>query len=174
MALALAAVAVLIQTIALGAFPWLGLMLAATFCLYGFLRKTIPVGPTQGFLIETGILALPCWPRSTGSSRKAWRASAATPSDTLMLIGCGVMTATALILFAASIRRIRYSTAGLLQYISPSLVFLTAVFVFGEHLDVWKLASFIIIWVALAIFSISALRDERSRRRSEEPEPEPV
>ncbi len=173
-ALALAAVAVLIQTIALGAFPWLGLMLAATFCLYGFLRKTIPVGPTQGFLIETGILALPMlatqyWLFTQGMARFG-----SSTTDTLMLIGCGVMTATALILFAASIRRIRYSTAGLLQYISPSLVFLTAVFVFGEHLDVWKLASFIIIWLALAIFSISALRDERSRRRSEEPEPEPV
>jgi chloramphenicol-sensitive protein RarD len=91
-----------------------------------------------------------------------------------MLLGCGVLTAGALLFFAESLKRIRYSTAGILQYISPSLVFLTAVFVFGEHLDVWKLASFIIIWVALAIFSISALRDERSRRRSEEPEPEPV
>ena len=49
-----------------------------------------------------------------------------------MLMGCGVMTAASLMLFAASIRRIRYSTAGILQYISPSLVFLTAVFIFGE------------------------------------------
>ena len=72
-------------------------------------------------------------------------------------------------LFAASIRRIRYSTAGLLQYISPSLVFLTAVFVFGEHLDVWKLTSFLVIWLALAIYSVSAIRDERNRRLEIEP-----
>ena len=58
-ALALATVAVLIQTWALGHVPWLGLMLASTFCLYGFLRKTIPVGPTQGFLVETAIVTPP-------------------------------------------------------------------------------------------------------------------
>jgi chloramphenicol-sensitive protein RarD len=86
-----------------------------------------------------------------------------------MLIGCGVMTAVSLMLFAASIRRIRYSTAGILQYISPSLVFLTAVFVFGEPMDAVKLASFVIIWVALVIFSVAAIRDERIRRQEMEP-----
>jgi chloramphenicol-sensitive protein RarD len=84
-----------------------------------------------------------------------------------MLMGCGVMTAVSLMLYAASIRRIRYSTAGLLQYISPSLVFLTAVFIFGEQMNVLKLVSFVIIWIALAIFSWTALRDERLRREAE-------
>jgi len=81
--------------------------------------------------------------------------------DTLMLMGCGVVTSASLILFAAAIKRIRYSTAGLMQYISPSLVFLTAVFVFGEPMDKWKLASFVLIWTALAVFTISALREGR-------------
>ena len=163
-ALALTVIAVLIQTLALGAFPWLGLMLASSFSLYGFLRKTVPVGPTQGFFIEVAVMALPLlgvqmWLVSRGEAHFG-----ATRFDTLMLMGCGVLTATALILFAASIRRIRYSTAGLLQYISPSLVFLTAVFVFGEVLSIWKLVSFIAIWIALAVFSVAALRDERNRR----------
>lgn len=168
-ALGLAAIAVLIQTVALGAFPWLGLMLASTFCLYGFLRKTIPVGPTQGFLIEVSIIALPMVGAQMWLASRGEAYFGSTHFDTLMLMGCGVMTAAALVLFTASIRRIRYSTAGLLQYISPSLVFLTAVFVFGEHLDVWKLTSFVIIWLALAIFSVSALRDERNRRLEIEP-----
>ena len=73
------------------------------------------------------------------------------------------MTSAALILFTAAIRRIRYSTAGLMQYISPSLVFLTAVFVFGEPMDRWKLISFILIWIALLIFTVSALREDRGR-----------
>ena len=68
-------------------------------------------------------------------------------------------------LFAVAIKRIRYSTAGLMQYISPSLVFLTAVFVFDEPMDGWKLSSFIIIWIALAIYTISALREDRLRRQ---------
>lgn len=168
-ALGLAAFAVLLQTYALGHVPWLGLMLASTFCLYGFLRKTIPVGPTQGFLIEVGIVTLPLlgaqwWLYSRGEAHFG-----TSSFDTLMLMGCGVMTAAALMLYTASIRRIRYSTAGLLQYISPSLVFLTAVFIFGEPMTPLKLASFVIIWSALAIFSVSALRDERNRRRDAEP-----
>ena len=164
MALGLAAIAVLVQTIAAGVFPWLGLMLAATFCLYGFLRKTIPVGPTQGFFIEVAIIALPMLAAEAWLGSQGLQRFGANTFDTLMLIGCGVMTAMSLMLFTASIRRLRYSTAGLLQYISPSLVFLTAVFVFGEHLDVWKLVSFALIWLALVIFSVAAIRDERSRR----------
>jgi chloramphenicol-sensitive protein RarD len=168
-ALGLATVAVVIQTVALGHFPWLGIMLATTFCLYGFLRKTIPVGPVQGFFIEVTIIALPLagaqsWLVSRGEAHFG-----GTAFDTLMLMGCGVMTALSLMLFAASLRRLRYSTAGLLQYISPSLVFLTAVFIFGEPLSMVKLASFVIIWIALAIFSISALRDERNRRLDVDP-----
>ncbi len=163
-AIGLAAVAVLVQTFAAGVFPWLGVMLATTFCLYGFLRKTIPVGPTQGFLIETGIIAIPMllaelWLASRGEARFGGNVF-----DTTMLMGCGALTASSLVLFTASLKRIRYSTAGLLQYISPSLVFLTAVFIFGEPMDKWKLLSFVIIWMALAIFSVSTIRGERSRR----------
>jgi len=167
-ALGFASVAVLIQTAALGHFPWLGLMLAVTFCLYGFLRKTVPVGPTQGFFIEVAIAALPLagaqfWLFSKGETHFG-----STVFDTSMLIGCGVMTAASLMLYASSIRRIRYSTAGLLQYISPSLVFLTAVFVFGEPLNTLKLVSFVIIWIGLAIFSLATIRDERNRRQAAE------
>ncbi len=168
-ALGLAVMAVAIQTVSAGVFPWLGLMLASSFCVYGFLRKTIDVGPTQGFLIEVAILALPMlgvqfWLASRGQAYFG-----ATDYDTVMLMGCGALTAAALMLFAASIKRIRYSTAGLLQYLSPSLVFLTAVFIFGERLDTWKLISFAIIWLALAIYSFSALRNERNRRQEAEP-----
>jgi chloramphenicol-sensitive protein RarD len=167
-ALLLALVAVLIQTFAAGVFPWLGLMLATTFCLYGFLRKTIAVGPTQGFFIEVCIIAIPLllmqfWLVSRGEAHFG-----GTASDTLLLMGCGVMTTTALVFFALSIKLLRYSTAGLLQYISPTLVFLTAVFVFGEPMDKWKLLSFVVLWIGLAIYSWSALRDERNRRRETE------
>jgi chloramphenicol-sensitive protein RarD len=169
LALALAVLAVLIQTVALGTVPWLGLMLASTFCLYGFLRKTIPVGPTQGFFIEVAIISGPLFLAQLWLWAKGEAHFGATGFDTIMLMGCGAMTAAALILFTASVRRLRYSTAGLLQYISPSLVFLTAVFIFGEDLNVWKAASFVIIWIGLAIFSIAAIRDERSRRAADTP-----
>jgi len=164
LAIGLAAIGVAIQSVASGVVPWLGLTLGATFCLYGFIRKTVNVGAVEGFFIETLLIAVPmiaaeAWLFSKG---EAWFGSA--PYDTIMLMGCGVMTAAALMLFAAAIKRIRYSTAGLMQYISPSLVFLTAIFVFREPMDGWKLASFVIVWVALAIFTVSAVREDRSRR----------
>ena len=164
LAIGLAALAVVIQTIGAGIFPWIGLLLGSTFCLYGFLRKTVSAGAVEGFFVETLIIAGPLaayavWLAETGQAHFL-----RTSFDTLMLMGCGVMTSGALLFFAAAIRRIRYSTAGLMQYISPSIVFLTAVFVFGEHLDVWRLLSFVIIWIALAIFTISGLREDRQRR----------
>ena len=163
-ALVLACVAVLIQTFAAGVFPWLGLMLASTFCLYGFLRKTIKVGPTQGFFIEVCIIAVPLLLVEFWLASKGEMHFAANAKDTLLLMGCGAMTTSALVFFAASIKLLRYSTAGLLQYISPTLVFLTAIFMFHEPMDKWKLLSFIILWIGLAIYSYSALRDERNRR----------
>ncbi len=160
-AIALAALGVIIQTVATGVFPWLGLMLGGSFCIYGLLRKMIPVGATQGFLVEVMIitpplLAVEYWLMQKGVARFGTNAT-----DTLMLLGCGVLTAGALLFFAESLKRIRYSTAGILQYISPSLVFLTAIFMFGEPMDRWKLLSFACIWVALAIYSFAALRSER-------------
>jgi chloramphenicol-sensitive protein RarD len=160
-AIILAAVAVLILTVATGVVPWLGLMLSASFCLYGLIRKTTPVGATEGFFIEVLVIFLPSlamafWLGSTGEAKFL-----TTPFHTLMLIGCGVLTAIALLFFAAAIKRIRYSTAGLLQYISPSLVFLTAVFIFGEPMDGWRWLSFALLWLALAIYSYSALDQMR-------------
>ena len=160
-AIILAVVAVLIQTIASGIVPWIGLMLSASFCLYGLIRKTTPVGATQGFFIEVLViffpsLAIAFWLESTGEARFL-----TTPFYTLMLMGCGVFTALALLFFAAAIKLIRYSTAGLLQYISPSLVFLTAVFIFGEPMDFWRWFSFALLWGALAIYSYAALEQMR-------------
>lgn len=161
-AIALAAIAVTVQTIATGVFPVLGLALAGSFCLYGLLRKTITVGPVEGFFVEVLLIALPLlavefWLFKSGSAKFGDNVF-----DTLMLLGCGALTSGALIFFAASLKRLRYSTAGLLQYISPSLVFLTAVFVFHEHIDKWKLLSFVIIWIALAIYSASSLKEHRA------------
>jgi chloramphenicol-sensitive protein RarD len=157
-AIALAAVAVTVQTVSTGVFPILGLALAISFCIYGLLRKKITVGPVEGFFVEVLLIAVPllaieAWLYKTGVTKFGDNIY-----DTLMLLGCGVLTAGALIFFAASIKRLRYSTAGLLQYISPSLVFLTAVFVFHEPMDKWKMISFAIIWVALTIYSVTSLQ----------------
>src|SRR5437763_508174 len=162
-AIAVAAGGVVVETIAAGVFPWLGLILGTTFCLYGFIRKTVSVGPIEGFFVETAIIAGPALGFAIWLGRSGHAAFLSNTYDTLMPMGCGAMTSAALLLFTAALRRIRYSTAGLMQYISPSLVFLTAVFVFGEPMDRWKLISFILIWIALLIFTVSALREDRGR-----------
>ncbi len=162
-AIGLACIAVIVQTISSGVFPVIGLSLAASFCLYGLLRKTVKVGAVEGFFIEVLILAVPLLLVEMWLARQGEMHFGANVFDTLLLLGCGGFTAGALIFFSASLKRLRYSTAGLLQYISPSLVFLTAVFVFHEPIDKWKLVSFAIIWAALVIYSVSSLREEAAK-----------
>jgi chloramphenicol-sensitive protein RarD len=163
LAICFAAAGVVLQTIATGVFPWLGLALGASFCLYGLLRKTIPVGPTQGFFIETLVIAVPLLIAQFYLVKLGIAHFGTNFKDTALLWGCGIWTTSALVFFAASLKRIRYSTAGILQYISPTLVFLTAILMFGEHINGWKLFSFVLIWIGLGIYSVSALREDRSK-----------
>ncbi len=162
-AIALATVGVIVQTVATGAVPWLGLMLGGSFCLYGLLRKLTPVGATQGFCVEVLLQAVPLFFMQMWLVQSGLAKFGGSTFDTLMLMGCGVLTTGALVFFALSLKLIRYSTAGILQYISPSMVFLTAVFVFGEPMDRWKFLSFVLIWIALGVYTVSALWAEKTK-----------
>lgn len=164
LALAFVVVGVIVQTLAIGAFPWLGLSLALTFCVYGLIRKQLALGAVTGFFVEILLLlpfalAYAVWGRLAGAT-----VFLTGPADTFLLMGLGLFTATTLMLFAAGVRRLRYSTVGLLQYISPSLVFLMAIFVFHEPMSPLRLFSFALVWGGLVIFSVEALREERARR----------
>ncbi len=156
-AILLATLAVLLLTFAGGKFPWISLFLAGTFALYGLLRKTVEVGPTQGFLIEILLIAAIAgayviWLAVTGQGNFLGRTS-----DTLLLLGCGPITAVPLILFATGAKRLRLSTVGLMQYIVPTSIFIIGVFIFREPLDHWQLAAFGLIWVGLLLYSWSTL-----------------
>ena len=166
-AIGLAVVAVGVQTYAVGSFPWLGLSLAVTFCAYGFIRKQVAVSAVPGFFTEVLVISVPAgafilWGIETGKG-----AFLSNVSDTALLFGLGAFTATPLLLYAASVRRLRYSTAGILQYLSPSLVFLTAVFIFHEPMSALRLFSFSLLWLALGIYTVSALREDKARRLAE-------
>lgn len=163
-ALALACLAVLILTILGGGLPWVSLALAFSFAIYGFLRKTVDVGPTQGFLIEVMLhspfaLLFIVWWQANGQGHfleASWL--------TWMFLGCGPVTAIPLILYAFGAKGLRLSTIGLMQYIAPTLIFLIGLFVFGEPFSMWQLIAFVLIWTALAIYSWSAVRGARPRR----------
>jgi chloramphenicol-sensitive protein RarD len=163
-ALIIVVIAVIVQTIAVGAFPWLGLSLAATFCLYGYIRKQVPVSSVASFFIEIFILApfallYLAWTMSRGTT-----VFLTSVPDTFLLMGLGFFTAATLMLFGSAVKRVRYSTVGLLQYISPSIVFLIAVFAFHEPMNELRWLSFMLIWLGLAVFSYAVVKEDRSRR----------
>ncbi|MGF7162324.1 chloramphenicol-sensitive protein RarD [Rhodoligotrophos appendicifer] len=161
LAIGIAAVAVVFQTTAEGVFPWLALALASSFATYGYLRKQVPVGAVEGFLVEAMVMTPVAvgaivWFEVTGQGHLF-----TAPLDALYLIVGAVVTGAPLMLFAAAARRLRLSTLGLMQYIGPSIGFLFGVFWFHEPLTTVRLITFILIWVALALFSWSALRRDR-------------
>lgn len=168
-AIALAALAVLILTVQAGGLPWMSLVLAFSFGIYGLLRKVLPIGPTEGFFLEVLILAVPSaavvlWTIGTGDSHFL-----ASGRDAMLLIGTGPITAIPLILFAAGAKALDLSVMGILQYIAPTGLFLLAVFAYGEPFSGWQMVAFALIWTAVAIYIGSMLRIRRLKRRQAEP-----
>ena len=160
-AIILAACAVLMLTFVGGQFPLISIMLACTFGFYGLLRKTVDVGPTQGFLVEVLlispiVLGIVLWKIVTNDS-----ALLSSPENALLMILAGPATAVPLILFAFGTKRLRLSTNGLMQFIAPTLIFLIGVFVFGEPMRDVQLYAFIMIWMALALYAWSIVSGER-------------
>lgn len=161
-ALALATSAVVLLTVQSGTLPWVSLSLAISFAIYGFLRKTVDVGPTQGFLIEVlilSVIAIPViiWLQVSGEGHMF-----DGTSNTALLIACGPATAVPLILYAFGAKRLRLSTLGLMQYIAPTLIFMNGLFVFNEPFSKWQFAAFSLIWIALAIYSWSAIKQSKN------------
>ncbi|MCU0305701.1 MAG: EamA family transporter RarD [Thermoanaerobaculales bacterium] len=162
-AVGLAGLAVAVQTAAVGAAPWIALTLASSFGVYGLLRKTAAVGSVVGLTIETALLAPAALGFLVWSGRSGSLAfGGGDPLLSGLLALAGVVTAVPLLAFTSAARRLRLTTMGFLQYLSPTGHFLLAVLVFGEPLDPVRLASFACIWVALAVFTADQLRRARA------------
>ncbi|WP_274424219.1 EamA family transporter RarD [Chelativorans sp. YIM 93263] len=158
-AVGLAAIAVVILTVDAGGLPWVSLVLALAFATYGFLRKTLPIGPSQGFFLEVLILSLPAlpyigWLAWTGQGH--FRMS--EPGDIGLLLACGPITAIPLMFYAFGAKLLRYSTIGIMQYIAPTMIFLVAVFIFKEPFSGVRAFAFVLIWSALIIYTWPMLR----------------
>ena len=156
-AVAVAACGVAWLTATLGRPPWIALGLAASFGTYGLLRKTAPLGALEGLAVETAVIA------PLALVALAWMSAphgglpglfAGMDSATVgWLLLAGPLTAIPLLLFAAGARRITLATLGTLQYLSPTLQFLLGVTWFGEPLQGTRLVGFVLIWLALAVYS---------------------
>ena len=165
LAVALAASAVILLTVSSGGLPWVSLVLAFSFGFYGFFRKTLPIGPTQGFMLEVLLLSIPAlgfifWTVSQGTSH-FFNGNA---HDIGLLLFAGPATAVPLILYAFGAKLLRYTTIGLMQYIAPTIVFLSAIFIFGEPFSHIQFIAFALIWSALAIYTWSMLNEARKAR----------
>ncbi|WP_164661172.1 EamA family transporter RarD [Tropicibacter sp. Alg240-R139] len=166
LAVGLAAMAVVILTWGLGVAPWIALIISTTFALYGAIKKGLALGPVVSVTAEV-LLVLPLWLMVMGWFHLQGQGSFGSDLGTsLLLMLSGPLTAVPLILFSYAARRVALSTIGLLQYINPTLQFLCAVVVFGEPFSEWHAIAFPLIWVALAVFSVSALRQERAMRKA--------
>ena len=161
MAIGLATLAVIILILQAGKLPWAALGMTLTWGFYAFFKKSLPIGPNQGFLLEVLILTPPAlgylaYLAMTGNSHFS-----TSFDNTALLVGCGLVTAVPLILYANGAKLLRLSTVGILQYIAPTLIFLVAVLVFGEEFDTGRMIAFPMIWAALVIYSIPLVRGMR-------------
>lgn len=164
-AVAIAAAGVAYFTAAAGGLPWISLALAASFALYGLIRKTVAAGSLAGLAVETAMLA----PAALAGivvieTRGAGVLGAGTlgAAKTAGLLAAGVVTALPLLWFASAARRLRLATLGLFQYIAPSLALLCAVALYGEPFTRAHAVTFACIWLALALYSFESVRLYRS------------
>ena len=162
LAIALAALAVAGLTWGLGVPPWIALGLAGTFGAYGMIKKGLDLGPVVSVMAEVLLLA----PLALGWVVLAGTQGAGSWQTHALLALSGPLTATPLVLFSFAAQRLKLSTVGVVQYLNPTLQFGCAVLVFGEPFTPWHGLAFPLIWLALAIYSVAAIRQDRAARRA--------
>ncbi len=161
-AVALAGAAVALLTLEAGRLPLLSLALTVSWGFYALFKRALPMGPNQGFTLEVILLS----PLALGwlgwlATRGALVFGATGAGDVVLLMGCGVVTAVPLMLYANGAKRLRLTSIALMQYIPPTFIFLIAVFVFGEAFEGARRIAFPMIWAALALYSADLLRRHR-------------
>lgn len=158
-ALGMAALGVLYITVRYGQMPWVALSLALTFAFYGLAKKVVNLEAMIGLAWETIFVApialiymimLQANGTGTALELEGWKLA--------MLTLAGVGTAMPLYWFAQATKRLPLSTLGFIQYLSPTIQLLSAVFLFGEKFTTTHLVSFSLIWGALLVFTISSMR----------------
>jgi chloramphenicol-sensitive protein RarD len=161
-ALGMTAAAVLGLTLDYGRPPWIALTLAVSFAVYGLLKKQVGAGAVEGLTIESAVMAPAAlvylvWLQSTGGGH----AFSEGPGHLVLLASSGLVTALPLLCFGGAASRISLTTIGMVQYVGPTLQFLTGVFLLGEPMPAARWIGFAVIWLALALFTLDAVRGHR-------------
>jgi chloramphenicol-sensitive protein RarD len=161
----ISAIAVVVIAVNYGAFPWIALALAFSFGLYGLIKKRVGdrVDALSGLTIETLWLA----PIAVGQLIFVGMTTGLTIGtvsalQTVSMLLAGVVTAVPLLLFAGAARRLRLTTIGLTQYLTPILQFLIGVLLLHEALPPVRLIGFVLVWIALIVLTIDRFRKPRT------------
>lgn len=166
LAVACAVVGVGFMLFAHGNLPWIALVLAISFGTYGLIRKQIQADAVTGLMVES------CFMLPVALGYWVWFASPASDmlnndwSFNLLLMASGVITTLPLLCFNAAAKRIKYSTLGFFQYIAPTMMFVMAVWLFGEPLEPSRLIMFACVWLGLGIFTWDSLHTYRKERKA--------
>jgi chloramphenicol-sensitive protein RarD len=163
-AVGVAALGVAILIFSFGQVPWISLALACSFGIYGLLRKKVAVGSFAGLLVESTMMlpiAIYYWAIFAVGSGDMLNN---TVSLNILLISAGIVTTAPLLCFTSAAKRLQYSTLGFFQYLGPSIMFILAVSIYNEPLDLEMMVTFGFIWSALAIFSFDSLLNYRKSK----------
>ena len=167
LAVLLATMGVAIEAVRVGGLPWISLVLAGSFGVYGLLRKQLPLDAASGLFLET-VCMMPLalgwliWLTISGQNHFGGGTGLLAGRD-LMLVATGAVTSIPLLLFAIAARRLPLNMMGFLQYLAPSITFLLAVFVYDEALGLSRILGFAAIWIGLAVYSVDLLISANTR-----------
>jgi chloramphenicol-sensitive protein RarD len=161
-AVAVGIVAVVVLTVDYGRLPWVALLVAFSFATYGFLKKKADLGAFEGLGMETAIL----FPVAlafliTLQFRGELSFGHEGPGNVALLVGTGVVTAIPLLMFGAAATRLSLTTIGILQYLGPIIQFITGLTIFDEDMTGPRWAGFVLVWLALVIFTADAISNRR-------------
>ncbi|MDN5558453.1 MAG: EamA family transporter RarD [Ruaniaceae bacterium] len=161
------AAAVVVLIVGYGSVPYFAIGLAISFGLYGLVKKRVggSVGALPGFAVETGAVLPIALGYLTYLAVTGGQTATSSPGQFALLVIAGPVTALPLLLFAAAASRLPLAAVGMLQYMTPIMQFLIGWLVFSEPLPPERLAGFVLVWLALVIFTFDALRSARRNQR---------
>ena len=169
---ALAAVAVAVLTFSYGRVPWLALVIASTWVVYGYLKKQVPLTPVESMAAESFIVLVPAIIVVVLlAARPTSIPQTATASQFALVLCSGIATIVPLTLFAYAAQRVPLTVIGPLNYIVPTINFCLGWFVFHEALPASRIVGFALVWVGLAIATVDTARRSRSRSMLADPIP---
>lgn len=160
-AVGIAAVAVGVLTLSYGRPPWIALILAFSFGIYGLVRKQAGVQAVPALTVETGFQAPFALIYFGVLAATGTMTFGASPGNSVMLMTAGIATTIPLLLFGAAAIRLPLVALGLLQYLAPVLQFVIGITVFGEHMPLERWLGFVLVWFALSVFTFDVIRNAR-------------